>query len=90
MLFGFLLLSSSSVFQSAAVPGRRNTNSQPAQSPVRNTQAKDSASDSFHVCGVLTFSVPNAFRLGNVPLPRAIWLPLLAFVTLRLGQVERI
>jgi len=33
--FGFLLLSSSSVFQSAAVPGRRNSISQPAQSPVR-------------------------------------------------------
>jgi len=37
MLFGFLLLSSSSVFQSAAVPGRRNSISQPAQSPVRCT-----------------------------------------------------
>jgi len=35
MLFDFLLLSSSSVFQSAAVTGRRNTNSQPAQSPIR-------------------------------------------------------
>jgi len=35
ILFGFLLLSSSSVFQSAAVPGGRNTISQPAQSPVR-------------------------------------------------------
>ena len=39
MLFGFLLLSSSSVFQSAAVPGRRNAISQPAQSPVRCLQA---------------------------------------------------
>ena len=35
MLFGFLLLSSSSVFQSATVPGRRNSISQPAQSPAR-------------------------------------------------------
>ena len=70
--------------------GRTRVNSPTAPSPGRNTQAKDLASSSFHVCGVLTFSVPNAFRLGNVPLPRAIWLPLLAFVTLRLGQVERI
>lgn len=35
--FGFLLLSSSSVFQSTAVPGGRNSISQPAQSPVRQT-----------------------------------------------------
>jgi hypothetical protein len=35
VLFGFLLLSSSSVFQSAAVPGGRNTNSPPSPSPVR-------------------------------------------------------
>jgi hypothetical protein len=35
MLFGFLFLSSSSVFQSAAVPGGRNSISQPAQSPAR-------------------------------------------------------
>jgi hypothetical protein len=34
-LFGFLLLSSSSVFQSAAVPGRRNSISPPSPSPVR-------------------------------------------------------
>ena len=65
-------------------------NSSPAASPARNTQAKDLASSSFHVCGVLTFSVPNTFRLCNVPLLQAIWLPFAAFVTLRLGQVERI
>lgn len=35
MLLSFLLLSSSTVFQSAEVPGRRNTNSTPAASPVR-------------------------------------------------------
>jgi hypothetical protein len=39
--FGFLLLSSSSIFQSAAVPGRRNTISQPAQSPARCLQLSD-------------------------------------------------
>jgi len=35
ILFGFLLLSSSSVFQSAAVPGGRNSISPPSPSPVR-------------------------------------------------------
>jgi hypothetical protein len=34
------LLSSTNSFKSAAVPGRRNTNSTPAQSPVRWPQAK--------------------------------------------------
>jgi len=61
-----------------------------APSPGRNTQAKDLASGSFHVCGVLALSVPNAFRLSNVPLFQAILLPFLALVTLRFGQVERI
>jgi hypothetical protein len=35
MLFGFLLLSSSYIFQSAAVPVRPNAISQHAQSPAR-------------------------------------------------------
>ena len=61
-----------------------------APSPGRNTQAKDLAAGSFHVCGVLTLSVSNTFRLSNVPLLQAIGLPLLAFVTLRFGLVERI
>jgi len=65
-------------------------NSPTAPSPGRNTQAKDLASGSFHVCGGLALSVPNTFRLSNVPLLQAIWLALLAFVTLRFGRVERI
>jgi hypothetical protein len=40
ILFGFLLLSSSSVFQSAAVPGGRNSISPPSPSPVRQTVKK--------------------------------------------------
>ena len=35
ILFTFLLLSSSSVFQSSSVPGGRNTNSRTSASPVR-------------------------------------------------------
>jgi hypothetical protein len=38
ILFGFLLLSSSTVFQSAAVPGGRNSISPPSPSPVRYTK----------------------------------------------------
>ncbi len=70
--------------------GRTRVNSPTAPSPGRNTQAKDSGSFSFHVCGVLTLSFYNTFRLSNVPLLQAIGLPLAAFVTLRFGRVERI
>lgn len=88
--FQHWFITSAKYFQSAAVTGRRNTNSPAAQSPDRNTQAKDSASGSFHVCGVLTFSVSNTFRLCNVPLSREMLLPFVASVNLRFGQVERI
>jgi len=77
------------VINLASVPGRQLVNSPTAQSLERNTQAKDLASGSFHVCGVLTLSFYNTFRLSNVPLLQAIGLPLAAFVTLRFGQVER-
>jgi hypothetical protein len=43
ILFGFLLLSSSSVFQSAAVPGGRNSISPPSPSPVRYAQCQETA-----------------------------------------------
>jgi hypothetical protein len=70
--------------------GGHRVNSPTTPSPGRNTQAKELASGSFHVCGVLTLSVPNTFRLSNVPLLREIWLPYPAFINLRFGTVERI
>jgi len=38
-----LILTSSKYFQSAVVPGGRNTNSPPSAIPARYTQAKDGA-----------------------------------------------
>ena len=78
------------VINLASVPGGQLVNSPTAQSLERNTQAKDSTSGSFHVCGVLTFSVSNTFRFRNVPLSREMLLPFVASVNLRFGQVERI
>jgi hypothetical protein len=57
ILFGFLLLSSSSVFQSAAVPGGRNSISPPSPSPVRKMLKKHPT----HIQTIMTLpTLPHA------------------------------
>jgi len=62
ILFNFLLLTSSSFFQSSSVPGGRNTNSRTSASPVRCAQAfsmKHLKYIIFYSCSILLIECNN-------------------------------
>jgi len=62
-----LILISSTYFQSAVVPGGRNTNPPPSAIPARYTQAKDGA---IRFCWAMRFE--DSFRFTNLPVRRVV------------------